>query len=213
MAEFTFYTVAMSRGQISRWALHEADADYDHVMMDWDSRPESYKAINPMNKVPALVHHHAEEGGGFHDHVITEAAAINHYLAETHPDKGLLPNSHEMSSYFRWLFFAAGPLEQAVVARAMGWEVPPEKTTMAGFGSLELALEAVEGWLKVNDFAAGSRFTMADTYLGSQFVWGLRFGSIPETPAFKAYVERITQRPAYGAANAIDAKLIAEAAS
>ena len=211
MAEFTFYTVAMRRGQISRWALHEAGADYDHVVFDWETRPKSFKAINPMNKVPALVHHHRQSDGGSHDHVITEAAAINHYLAETHPDAGLLPDAHEKGPYFRWLFFAAGPLEQAVMTKAMGWEVPEGKNATAGFGSLELALDAVEGWLKTNDFAAGDRFTMADTYLGSQFVWGLRFGSIPETPAFKGYVERITQRPAYNEANAIDAKLIAEA--
>ncbi|MEL7519525.1 MAG: glutathione S-transferase, partial [Pseudomonadota bacterium] len=134
MAEFTFYTVAMSRGQISRWALHEADADYEHVMMDWGSRPESYKAINPMNKVPALVHHH-----GDHDHVVTEAAAINHYLAETHPDKGLLPDAHEKASYFRWMFFAAGPVEQAVLSKAMGWEVPVERAASAGFGTFDLA--------------------------------------------------------------------------
>lgn len=208
MAEFTFYTVAMSRGQISRWALHEAGADHEQVVFDWASRPDDFTAINPMNKVPALVHHH-----GGHDHVITEAAAINHYLAETHPDKGLLPDAHEKAAYFRWLFFAAGPIEQAVVAAAMGWKVPEERTGMAGFGSLELALSAMEGWLSDNDFAAGSRFTMADTYVGSQFVWGLRFGSIPETPAFKAYVERVTQRPAYAEANAIDAKLIEEAAA
>lgn len=208
MAEFTFYTVAMSRGQISRWALHEAGADYDHVVMSWDNRPENYKAINPMNKVPALVHH---MNGA--DHVVTEAAAINHYLAETHPDKGLLPEAGEKASYFRWLFFASGPLEQAVIGKAMGWEVPEERIGMAGFGSLELALGAIEDWLSANDFATGSRFTMADTYLGSQFVWGLRFGSIEERPAFKAYVERLTQRPAYSEANAIDAKLIAEAAS
>ncbi len=206
MAEFTFYTVAMSRGQISRWALHEAGADYDQVVFDWSTRPDDFVTINPMNKVPALVHHH-----GDHDHVVTEAAAINHYLAETHPDKGLLPDAHEKAAYFRWLFFAAGPIEQAVVASAMGWEVPEERVGMAGFGSLELALSAMEGWLTDNDFAAGSRFTMADTYVGSQFVWGLRFGSIPERPAFKSYVERVTQRPAYAEANAIDAKLIEEA--
>ena len=208
MAEFTFYTVAMSRGQISRWALHEADADYDHVMMEWDTRPESFAAINPMNKVPALVHHH-----GDHDHVITEAAAINHYLAETHPGKELLPDAHEKASYFRWMFFAAGPLEQAIIGKAMGWEVPEDRRGMAGFGSFDLAVSTLEGWLETNDFACGDRFTMADTYLGSQFVWGLRFGSIPETPEFKAYVERITARPAYREANAIDANHIAAAQS
>lgn len=208
MAEFTFYTVAMSRGQIARWALHEAGADYDHVVFDWATRPESFKAINPMNKVPTLVHHHKG-----HDHVVTEAAAICHYLAETHPDAGLLPDAHEKAAYFRWLFFAAGPLEQAVIAKAMDWEVPEERRGMAGFGSLDLTLDAVDDWLSANDYAVGSRFTMADCYLGSQFIWGLRFGSIPERPSFKAYVERITSRPKCIEAVAVDQKLIDEAAA
>ena len=202
MAEFTFYTVAMSRGQIARWALHEAGADYDHVVMEWGTRPASYKAINPMNKVPALVHHH-----GDHDHVITEAAAINHYLAETHPEKGLLPDAHERASYFRWMFFAAGPMEQAIISKAMGWEVAEDKRAMAGFGSYDLATSALDGWLKANDFAAGDRFTMADTYIGSTVTWGLQFGTLHETPAFKAYAERVMNRPAYVEAKAIDAKL------
>ncbi len=207
MAEFTFYTVAMSRGQIARWALHEAGADYDQVVFEWATRPDNYVKINPMNKVPALVHHLNGD-----DHVVTEAAAINHYLAETHPDKGLLPEAHEKAAYFRWLFFAAGPIEQAVLAKALGWEVSEDRTATAGFGSLELALSAMESWLKTHDFAAGSRFTMADTYVGSQFVWGLRFGAIEATPTFSAYVERVTQRPAYAEANAIDARLIEKAA-
>ena len=206
MAQFTFYTVAMSRGQISRWALHEAGADYEHVMMHWGTRPESYKAINPMNKVPALVHHH-----GDHDHVVTEAAAINHYLAETHPDKGLLPEAHEKASYFRCMFFAAGPMEQAIIGKAMGWEVAEEQRAMAGFGSFDLAVSTLEGWLETNDFACGDRFTMADTYVGSQVTWGLQFGTLPETPAFKAYGERVMNRPAFIEAKAIDAKLMESA--
>lgn len=203
MAEFTFYTVAMSRGQIARWALHEAEADYDQVVFTWETRPESFRQINPMNKVPALVHHH-----GGHDHVVTECAAICHYLAESHPQSGLLPDAHEKAAYFRWLFFAAGPLEQATVANAMGWQVPEGRSGMAGFGSLELTLDALDGWLSENDYAAGSRFTMADVYVGSQFIWGLRFGSIPERPSFRAYVERLTARPRYLEGLAIDQQLI-----
>jgi glutathione S-transferase len=208
MTEFTFYTVAMSRGQIARWALHEAGADYAQEVFDWETRPDSFKAINPMNKVPTLVHHL-----GGQDHVVTEAAAICHYLAETHPDAGLLPQPHEKAAYFRWLFFAAGPMEQAVIARAMEWNVPEGKSGMAGFGSLDLTLDAVDGWLADNDYAAGERFTMADVYFGSQFVWGLRFGSIPERPSFKAYVERLTAREKYTEALAIDDALIRAAQS
>ncbi len=206
MAEFTFYTVAMSRGQIARWALHEAGADYEHVMMEWETRPPSFKDINPMNKVPCLVHHH-----GDHDHVVTEAAAICHYLAETHPDAGLLPDQHERAAYFRWFFFAAGPLEQAIMTAAMGWEVSPEREATVGFGSAERTLDNVDQWLSANDYAAGNRFTMADVYFGSQIDWGLMFGTIPTRPSFEAYAERLRARPKYVEAKAVDAKIIAEA--
>ena len=144
--------------------------------------------------------------------MVTEAAAICHYLAERHPDAGLLPNDDEKASYFRWLFFAAGPLEQAVVAKALGWEVPEDHTAMAGFGTLERTVDAIDGWLSSNDYAAGNRFTMADCYLGSQFIWGLRFGTIPERSSFKAYVERCTSREKCGEAAAVDQAAI-EAAS
>ena len=213
MAEYTFYTVAMSRGQIARWALHEAGADYEHVVFDWTNRPESYTQINPMNKVPALVHHHGQKDGGGHDHVITETAAICHYLAETHPDAELLPDEHERAAYFRWLFFAAGPMEQAVLAKSLGMDVPEERQATAGFGSLERTLDACDGWLSANDYAAGDRFTMADVYFGSQFIWGIRFGSIEERPVFKSYVERITSREKAIEAVSVDQKLIDEAAA
>lgn len=205
MAQFTFYTVGMSRGQIARWALHEAGVNYDQIAFTWETRPADFANINPMNKVPALVHHHSG-----HDHVVTECAAITHYVAETHPDAGLLPDAHEKASYFRWLFFAAGPVEQAVVANAMGWHVPPERSGMAGFGSFELTLDTVDKLLQEDDYVCGNRFTMADVYMGSQIIWGIGFGSIPVRPSFQAYADRLTARTAYAEAKAIDEALIAE---
>lgn len=199
MAAFTFHTVAMSRGMIARWALHEVGADYETEMFTWETRPDSFRKINPMNKVPALVHHHRG-----HDHVVTECAAICHYLAETHPDAGLLPTIEEKADYYRWLFFAAGPLEQAVVAKSMGWEVPPERSGMAGFGSFELTVDALDEWLSSHDFVCGDRFTMADVYLGSHVDWGMQFGTLPDRSAMLAYRERISKRAAKQAANAID---------
>ena len=203
MADYTFYTVPMSRGQIARWALHEAGADYEHVLVDWADRPAELMAANPMNKVPTLIHH-APQG----DRVITECAGICAYLAEVHPEAGLLPHEAEKADYFRWLFFAAGPLEQAVVSRAMGWEVPEGKQGMAGFGSYERTIDAFESMLEGRDWVCGARFTMADVYVGSQVDWGLNFGSIPPRPAFAAYIERIQAREPYKAAKAVDRALI-----
>ncbi|GGD98598.1 glutathione S-transferase [Tsuneonella deserti] len=204
MAEYTFFTNPMSRGQIARWALHEAGADYEQVLVDWQAKGDLL-AVNPMGKVPAIIHHH-----GGHDHVVTEAAAICHYLAEMSAP-GLLPREHEKADYFRWLFFASGPLEQAVVARAMGWEVPPEREGMAGFGTFERTVDALDGWLADREFVCGGRFTMADVYVGSAADWGLQFGTLPARPGFTAYVERLRQREAYRAGKAIDMALIEKA--
>ena len=206
MAEFTFFTNPMSRGQIARWALHEAGADYETVLVDWKDKPAALLAANPLGKVPTIVHHTAAG-----DLPVSEAPAVCHYLAETHPDAGLLPAGSEKAAYFRMLFFAAGPVEQAVLAKAMGWEVPQEREGMAGFGNWDRTIAMFESELAKGDFVCGERFTMADVYVGSQVDWGLTFGSMPERPAFTAYAERLRGREAYRAAKAIDNALIAEA--
>lgn len=203
MADYTFYTNPMSRGQIARWALHEAAADYDQVLVDWQDKGALLE-LNPMGKVPTIVHHH-----GGHDHVVTEAAAICHYLAEmSAPD--LLPRAHEKADYFRWLFFAAGPVEQAIVAKSMGWDVPSDKEGMAGFGNYDRTVDTLDGWLAGHAFVCGDRFTMADVYVGSAVDWGLQFGSLPTRASFEAYAARFRDRDAYKTGKAIDGKLIAE---
>lgn len=206
MADYTLFTNPMSRGQIARWALHEAGADYDTQLVDWQDKPQRLLDVNPMGKVPTLVHHH-----NGHDHVVTECAAICHYLgAMQAPD--LTPKAEEIADYFRLLFFAAGPIEQAVVTRSMGWSVDdPQKQGMLGFGSYEKAMDAFETLLSDRDYVCGERFTMADVYVGSQVDWGLSFGSIPKRQVFEDYASRLRERPAYHAAKAIDMKLIEEA--
>jgi len=204
MAEYTFFFNPMSRAQIARWALHEAGADYEPVLVAWDAKPQALLDANPMGKLPTIVHHHES-----HDHAVSEAAAVCHYLAEmSAPD--LLPGPHEKADYFRWLFFAAGPLEQAATSKMFGWDVPAEREMAVGFGSYERTMDALADWLASHDYVCGDRFTMADVYVGSQVDWGLAFKSFPERPSFAAYAERIRSREAYQAGKAIDNALIAE---
>jgi len=205
MADYTFFTNPMSRGQIARWALHEAGADYRQVLVDWRDKPAEFIAANPMAKVPTIIHH--APGG---DRTVTEAAAICAYLAEMHPAAGLLPKDAEKANYFRWMFFAAGPVEQAITSRNLGFEPKPEQQGMVGWGSYERTINALEAHFKANAFVCGDRFTMADVYVGSQVDWGLTFGTMAPNEAFVAYAERLQQRPAYIAAKAIDSALIAE---
>jgi len=207
MARFTFFTNPMSRGQIARWALHETGANYATELIDWQNKPQAPLDANPLGKVPVLVHHDCD-----HNRVVSECAAICHYLAETHPDRGLLPNNHEKADYFRLMFFAAGPVEQAVTSRAMGWSVDdPPKQGMLGFGSFDRAMDMFETLLSGRDYVCGDRFTMADVYVGSQVDWGLQFGTVPSRPEFESYTARLRERPANKEAKAIDLKVIEEA--
>ncbi|BEU99660.1 glutathione S-transferase family protein [Novosphingobium olei] len=208
MASFTFFTNPMSRGQIARWALHEAAADYETVLVPWDAKPQALLDANPMGKVPTLIHH--GDGG---DHVVSEAAAICLYLAEVSPMAALAPRDEERAAYLRWTFFAAGPVEQAVTARSLGFEPKGQQETMAGFGSFDRMVETLAGHFSQNAYVCGDRFTMADVYVGSQVDWGLMFKSLPERLEFLAYAERLRARPAYQEAKAVDADLIAQAQS
>lgn len=204
MADYTLFFNPMSRAQIARWALHEAQADYNPVMVPWQDKPEALIRANPMGKVPTLIHHHSDG-----DRVVSEAAAICHYLAEVERPE-LLPRDAEKADYFRWLFFAAGPVEQAITARAMGWAVAEKQQIMVGFGSYDRTVAALENWFQTHDHVCGARFTMADVYVGSAVVWGLQFKTLPERDALTAYRARLVERPAYKAAKPIDEELLAQ---
>ena len=205
--DLTFYTHPMSRGRIVRWMLEEVGQPYETVLLDFATtiKAADYLAINPMGKVPAIRH------GGM---VVTEAAAICAYLADAFPQAGLAPaqGSKDRGAYYRWLFFGAGPIEQAVLAFSMGWQVPEERQATVGFGSMPLVLNALEGALKGRAFLVGDHFTAADLYIGAQLGWGMQFGSIDKRPVFEAYVASHRVRPAALRAVEIDNALLAQAA-
>lgn len=199
----TFYTNPMSRGQIIRWMLEETGAPYEQVLLDYGTtmKGDEYLAINPMGKVPAIRHG---------DAVVTEAAAICAYLAEAFTEAGLAPNDDERADYYRWLFFAAGPVEQAITNRNFGLSPSEDQERMAGYGNYDKAVAALEGAVTGRDYICGDRFTAADVYVGSTVDWGLLFGTLPSLPAFEAYAGRLRERDAYKRAKEIDAALMPE---
>lgn len=206
MAAVEFYTMPMSRGQIARWALHEVGADYQHHLIVIDQpRDPVFLALNPMGKVPTIVHHTGEG-----DHVVTEAAAVCAYLAFAFPDAGLAPTDAERANFFRWLFFAAGSLEAAFTAKGLGVEPAADQVKSIGFGSIPQLTETLDQHFSTHDYVCGSRFTMADVYVGSHTDFGLMTGMLPERAGLRAYVDRVLDRPAYHEARTIDDKLAAQ---
>ena len=203
MADLKFYTNPMSRGQTVRWMLEEVGQPYETEILDYGStmKAEPYLAINPMGKVPAIVHN---------GKVVTEVAAICCYLADAFPAARLAPEPADRADYYRWIFFTSGPVEAAISNRAVGWEPAPDKQRMFGYGSFDQAIGTLEKAVTGREYIAGKRFSAADVFVGSMISVMLEFGMLEPRPGFTDYAARMTDRDAYRSAREIDGKLIAE---
>ena len=202
MADLIFYHNPQSRGRIVRWMLEEVGQPYETEVIPYDEmKSERYLAIHPLGKVPAIKHR---------GHVVTECAAICAYLADAFPDAGLGPRDDEKADYYRWFFYAAGPAEAALSNRAVGWEVPADKERMFGYGNSDKVVAVLDELFSLRDYVCGDRFTAADVYVGSQIMFPLQFGMLPERESFTRYRDRLQAREAYKRANEIDEKLIEE---
>ncbi len=203
--QVVFYTNPMSRGRIVRWMLEEVGQPYKTEVLDFATslKGAAYLAINPMGKVPAIRHR---------DVIVTETAAICAYLADAFPEARLAPAPGDplRGTYYRWLFFAAGPIEAAVTNKALGFETPQGRERMAGWGTYAAVMDAMESAVSRGSYVAGEHFSAADVYFGSQIGFGLRFNSMEPRPAFERYWQRISSRPAAVRAREIDDALIAQ---
>lgn len=203
--ELVFFTNPMSRGRIVRWMLEEIGEPYRAEVIGFGDamKREEFLAINPMGKVPAIRHGAT---------LVTECAAICAYLADAFPSAGLAPPATDAlrGPYYRWLFFAAGPLEAAATNKALGVVVPKERKGMVGYGSLDEVLATLEAAVSGRSYIVGDRFSAADVYVGSQLGWLMQFGTIDKRPAFESYVAGLRLRPAALRAVEIDDGLIAQ---
>jgi glutathione S-transferase len=195
--ELVLYTNPMSRGRIARWMLEEVGAPYRAEIVEFGPamKAPAYLAINPMGKVPALQHGQT---------LVTECAAICAYLADAFPRAGLAPPPAQRGAYYRWLFFAAGPLEACVTNRSIGLEAPPDKQRMTGYGNFAAVMDTLERAVAGRKYIAGDRFSAADLYVGSHIGFGLQFGTIEQRPAFAEYWSRVSDRDAQRRAKELD---------
>jgi len=199
--EIVFYHNPQSRSAIVRWMLEELELPYRVELLRFDQKEQkqpAYLAINPMGKVPSIVHRGV---------VVTEVAAICTYLADAFPARKLAPalDDPRRGTYLRWLFFAAACVEPAVSDRA--FQRPAVDPSAIGYGSYEDVMRTVETALARGPFLLGEWFTAADVYLGAQLGWAMMTKAIEPRPLFTAYSERCRARPGSQRAEAKDAAL------
>jgi glutathione S-transferase len=188
-----------TRSFTSLWMLEECGATYDLARVDITSPnhpPPEFLKVNPLGKLAAL-----EDGGpGF-----GETAAILAYLADQFPAKKLapLPSDPRRGRYLQWLTYSTAVIEPAMMAKAMNM---PSNTKSAGYGDYDRAMKALEDHLPKDGWLMGPDFSAADLYIASTLSFGMMFKMIDARPAFVAFADRAKARPAWGSAQAIEAR-------
>jgi len=191
----TLYHHPFSRAAGTVWALEELGQPYELKFVDLMKgahKGPDVVALNPMGKLPVLT-----DG----DVVVTEAAAIALYLADRYASGRLAPalDDPRRGTYLRWSLFGSAVIEPGTMAKSRGWDFKPSQ---AGWGEYEAMIASMEFALAGKDFILGDTFSMADVIYGGTVRYMLMFKSIEERPSFKAYVDRLNQRPALQRADA-----------
>ena len=199
----TLFHSPQSRSAGALILLEELGADYElHVLSlkKGEQRQAGYLAVNPMGKVPAIVHNGA---------LVTEQGAVYAYLADLYPEAGITPAIGDplRGPYLRWLFFYGSSFEPALIDRSLKREPAPPSTSP--YGDYETMLKTLTDQLAAGPFLLGERFTAADVLWGTALRWTTMFKLVPETPVVTGYIGRVTSRPAFARAGKIDADLIA----
>ncbi len=196
-----FYHAPLSRSSSILWLLEELGIDYELEHVDVRAEggvPESYRAVQPNKKVPAISHDGV---------VVTERAAICIHLCDAFPAAGLAPaiGDPARGPYLTWLVYCDSVLDPCIAARAHGLSYVSNDYSFGLFDDLVANLERRLGELP---FAAGEKFTAADTQLGMGISYTMDVMKVlPERPVFRDYVSRMTDRAAFQRARQKDMDL------
>jgi glutathione S-transferase len=182
--------------------LEELDVPYELRVLNFqlgEQRKPEYLAVNPLGKVPAIVHNGA---------LVTELGAIFIYLADAFPQKGLAPAIGDAlrGPYLRWLVFYGSAFEPAIVDRSMKRE--PAPASRSPYGDFDGVVALIDAQLTQGPYLFGERFTAADILWGGALRWTVGFGLVPESAHISAYVERVTSRTCFARVAQTDEELL-----
>ena len=193
------YHCAETRSMRSLWLLNELQVAFELIEMPFDlsvMRSAEYLSVHPLGRVPCLV------DGDFR---LFESGAIAEYLCERFPQSGLgrLAGNPERYEWLQWIhygetiavhaaalvqqrFFIAAAERSAVVAKLEGRR-------------LEKAIQVLEPPLTDREYLLHSGFSAADIGIGYSLHLADRLVALEKFPAVSRYLQRLRERPAFGA--------------
>ena len=199
-----FFHAPNTRSSGARILLEELGAPHELRAVNMkagEQRKPAFLAVNPMGKVPAILHR---------GELVTEQVAIFLYLADLFPQAGLTPARDDRlrGPYLRWMAYYGSSFEPAVVDHALKRE--PGPLAMVPYSDYDTMLKTLTDQLGKGPYLLGDRMTAADVLWGTALSWTTRFKIVPELPVIMDYVKRVAARPAFDRVKELDAKLAAE---
>ena len=190
--------VANTRAGRVVWLLEELGLEYEVNIMPFTKeglKSPEHRARHALGRVPVL-----EDG----EISIFESGAIIDYILERHKNGGLKPSADDANFpyYLQWYHYCEGmvmpPMNTIVVHTIL---LPEDRRDPVVLGQaqrlLDKALHPVNEALEGRDYLIGD-FSAADIMLGHACFMSNRMGCVSDDmPHLKAYVQRITERPAF----------------
>ena len=203
----TLYGGVQTRAGRCLWALEELGLPYRLVPVMpavGDTRTPTYLALNPLGKVPTLVHD---------DFVLTESTAINAYLVELAPTPLWPTDARSRARIHQWSSWATTELEYhlTVMVREVRRAAPgaPDGAVIkACLEGCEASLAALESHLAQNTpnraYVAGEAFTMGDVNTAFSVNFVASRIAMDRFPKAQAWLARCLARPAWARVTAIN---------
>ncbi|MBZ0090952.1 MAG: glutathione S-transferase N-terminal domain-containing protein [Burkholderiales bacterium] len=173
--------------QRCRIVLHEKGMDFQVIDVDMHNKPEDLAAINPYNKVPALIER---------DLVLYEANIINEYIDERFPHPQLMPADPVMRARARLLLHN---FEQELFAEIEKLESGTQKVADKARVEIRDNLSQIAPIFAKQKYMLGEEFSMLDVAI-APLLWRLDHYGIQlpkQTAPLLKYAERLFSRPAF----------------
>lgn len=198
MPEYTLFCAPDTYAMSAHAVLEETGADYAVrwiQIFDEDPDPD-FLAASPHCRTPALV---GPDGPVF------ETGAVCLYVAERHPEAGLVipPGDPRRGAFLQWFHYLATTLQPDVIIQyhpEFYHQQPDRQAALraASMGRLKGVFATLDNALAEGPYFFGDHPTVPDFILGMQALWDVIFpdGDITAYPSIARHREMICQRPA-----------------
>ena len=175
------------------WTLAELGINYEAVTEGVFKHPE-IKIFHPLGRLPAL----DMDGKG-----LFESAAICTYLADQHPEKGLISPSGtwERALHDQWTSFALTEMEAWIWSTFRSKNIVPDEEKVPEMydfnrNAYRGSAPALEMALADSDYLINNKFSVTDIIVGWTCHFAERLGYNEGFPNINAYLARLMERPA-----------------